>query len=1128
MIMTPENKKLNSVLARFNSFFALEYRLKALKGFLKWFLFLGIYLFTLVLLEYIIGFSSEVRTALFFITLFGFGLSLLIAVILPLILSTGIIFKPDYNSISLRIGKKYPDIKDELANAIQLVQNGIGGSEELINAAFDRIYNKIDSKNFNKTVSLLSITKLAYRAVGIFIFLVIITRSFGSLTNAALRLYNYDSEYIVQPNFTLEIIPGNRTVPKGASFDVTVKVSGKLTENIEFFTKSIEQTNFEAKVIQGDSTGLFINRFRSVNSSFGYFVKADDVVSDTFNISVINYPVVKSLNVTIQPPAYSGLPKVTQEDNGNISALKGSRVMLDVTSTNKLTSASVKFNEAGDKAITPDGNSFSTSFRITQHDNYYVSVTDIEGLSNKNPVKYEIKVIEDEYPFIEMLFPAKNVKLGMENNLPLKLQIADDFGFSKVVLNYRLSFSKFLEPATDYTQLELPFFKNPPETEINYLWDLFDLNLGAQDEVTYFVEVFDNDNVSGPKASRTKEYKITVPSLDELFNDADNIQDNAIKKMEETLKEAEELKKDLEKISNELKKDEKQITWEEKQKIEATMEKFKDLKEKVEEVSEQLSEMQKDMQENNLLSEETMEKYMELQKLMDELTGENMQDALKRMQDMMQQMQREDTQMSFEEMKANEEQFQKSIERTLNLLKRIQVEQKTDEMISRIEEIQKQQDEISEQLKNENLSNTQKEQLQKKQEAIKEQMKQLAEEMEKLKEKMSELSDMPTEDMQKMMDEMAEQQNEELSDEAQKDMQQQQMQQAMQKMQQISKNMQQMQQQMQSMQQQMQQQNQVQVMKDMIKSISDILKLSKEEEKLQQETDGLTSSSQKFNELAEQQQNMQRNLDRLMMRLGEMSQKTFAITPEMAEALGKARQSMSESMTGLQDRNSVRANTNMGNAMANLNDAAKQMQSAMSQMMQQGGSGSGGMMSLMQQMQQLSGQQMQLNQLTKQLQAQGKLTPDQQGQLQRLAQQQQLIQKSLAELNKEARESGQSKKIAGNFEKIVSDMQEIITGLNTEQLTDELILKQENILSKLLNAQRSINEKDFEKNRKSFTGQNVIRETPPDVLFSTEEGRNKLRDELLKAVKEGYSKDYEELIRKYFKALEDNKEKIGE
>jgi hypothetical protein len=207
--------------------------------------------------------------------------------------------------------------------------------------------------------------------------------------------------------------------------------------------------------------------------------------------------------------------------------------------------------------------------------------------------------------------------------------------------------------------------------------------------------------------------------------------------------------------------------------------------------------------------------------------------------------------------------------------------------------------------------------------------------------------------------------------------------------------------------------------------------------------------------------------------------------------------------------------------MMHLNEAAMMMKSSLEAMMQ-GGSSGGGMMSLMQQLQKMSGQQMNLNNMTQMLQQmqQGQLSPEQQEQMQRLAQQQQLIQKSLEQLNKEAKQSGESKKIPADLENIVNQMKEVVTDMNTEKLTDDLIQKQERILSKLLDAQRSINERDFEKERKSEIGSNFSRNSPSELNLKKENQKDKLRDELNSAVREGYNSDYEQMIRKYFEVLQ--------
>lgn len=319
----------------------------------------------------------------------------------------------------------------------------------------------------------------------------------------------------------------------------------------------------------------------------------------------------------------------------------------------------------------------------------------------------------------------------------------------------------------------------------------------------------------------------------------------------------------------------------------------------------------------------------------------------------------------------------------------------------------------------------------------------------------------------------------------------------------------------------MQQQNQMQTFTDMMKILDNIISLSKQQEDLKLESENLDSNSSRLDELAQKENNLSNNLNNIMQQMSDLSQKTFAITPEMGKSLGNAKKQMESSIQSMKNRNGMLAGNQQGEAMKSLNEAAMMMKSSMESMMQ-GGNGQGGMMSLMQQLQQMSGDQMNLNNLTQKLQQmqQGGLTPQQQLEMQRLGQQQELIQKSLEQLNKEAKVSGQSTKLPADLDEISRKMQEVITDMQGEKLDDELIQKQENILSKLLDAQRSINERDYEKERESRTGENISRNLPPELDLSSPNSLNKIRDELNKAVKEGYSRDYEDMIRKYYEILQ--------
>lgn len=1079
----------------------------------------------LSLIESVAYLNSIIRTVLFFIFLItGFG-SLVYFVLIPLAKYFNVFNKRDYQFTAKKVGNFFPSLRDDLINALQLVSSNKAGniySSSLLDAAFRNVYERSKPIKFESIVDFTRVKKNAIQFLILLSGFAILFVFIPGLQAASNRLLNFNQEFIPPAKFYFEVHPGNASITKGESVEFLIKVKGEIPARVYINLREESQTNFKENEIKKDSLGFYRFSIQQLRSNLFYYASADGIESEQYQITVVDHPVIRSLDVKVISPQYSGISLMEQKDNGNISALVGSRVEVSLLSNKELKSAAVEFEDSTQTDLKVQGNLVKGNFRVTKDNSYQIVVRDLTYNTNLQPVRYFIKAQYDNNPAIDLIYPKQDLKLANDNRVPIEIRINDDYGFSKLNLYYKLTASKYEIPQQEFSTVEISIDKKLKEQVIDYVWNLTKLNPAVNDVYSFYLEVFDNDNVSGPKSARTQLINVRVPSLDEILAEADETQDEAQDDLKQTLEEAEELRQELEKIDKDLKKNKQEITWEEKEKIEQALDKFEKLQEKVESISEQLKQMQNELQQNQLLSEETLEKYMELQKLMDEMTSDDFKNAMKKMQEMLERMNRNQTQDAMNNLKLDEERFKKSIERTMNLLKRIQIEQKMDEMIKRTENIEQKQEQLNDQTNQADLSDKkQAEQLSKKQDEVKKELDNLEEKMKELAEKMKEIKDMPLDEMKKLEEDFEKQDNQELSDEASNDIKQNQKQKAQKNQQQLSKNMQQMKSALQQIQEQMQQENQMQTITDMMRILDNLISLSKQQEDLKNKLQNLDQSSSQLEQNIQKQNEIKKNLAKLLDQMSALSQKTFAVTPEMGKALGSANQKMNQSMQSMQNRNGSMATLSQSDAMMHLNEAANLMKSSLESMMQ-GGSGSGGMMSLMQQLQKMSGQQMDLNNLTQMLQQlqQGQLNPQQQSELRRLAQQQQLIQKSLEQLNKEARESGESKKIPADLENIINQMKEVVADMNTEKLDDKLIQKQEKILSKLLDAQRSINERDFEKERKSESGQNFVRTSPAELNLSTQKRIDKLRDELNKAIKEGYNKDYEELIRRYFESLQ--------
>jgi rRNA processing protein Krr1/Pno1 len=97
----------------------------------------------------------------------------------------------------------------------------------------------------------------------------------------------------------------------------------------------------------------------------------------------------------------------------------------------------------------------------------------------------------------------------------------------------------------------------------------------------------------------------------------------------------------------------------------------------------------------------------------------------------------------------------------------------------------------------------------------------------------------------------------------------------------------------------------------------------------------------------------------------------------------------------------------------------------------------------------------------------------------RLAGEQGMVRKSLEQLAREATPSGDLNKILGDLNNIASEMREVQTDLAQGNVQPETLRKQERILSRLLDSQRSMTERDYEKQRRAETGREHARTEYP-------------------------------------------------
>ena len=1034
-----------------------------------------------------------------------------------------------YTAVELakQVGKSYPNIQDRLLNALQLGENlptiSKIYSEELINESLRTFAQEIESLDFTGIVDTSRIRKTRKFSIiicSLFILLYIFFPS--SFSNSLYRLTNFNQEFLRPADFTFQISPGNKVIVKGENVEVLIKAIPRegtvfnKVEKISLFIRQEPQENFEEIKLRYDSNNVFRTTLFNIRNPIEYFAKISKDESDHYYLTVLDRPVIRAFRIKLEYPNYTKLPPKTLDDFiGDVRALAGTKIIINGLASKELKSASLKFGNNISIPMEIDGEKFRASFTLTSDNTYHVELVDKQELTNLDPVTYKLKVIQDEYPSVSILQPGKDIDVAGNESLPVLIEAKDDFGFTKLQLAHRLVKSRYEKPHKEYTYIQIPFSAQTGEkVEIRYLWNLKNLNLVPEDVLEYYAEIFDNDIIKGPKSARSQTYLLRLPSIEEVFADIDKEHEQTLENLKESYEYARELKQEIESIKRELKKD-KDPDWQTQKKAQEMAKRYEELQKKLDDAQKRIDNIIQKSQQQTVLSQETLEKYLELQQLLEQINSDELQNLLNQLQQRMPSISKEQLQQMMEKITFSEELFRQSIERTIDLLKRIQIEYKLDELRKRASELEKAQKELAEETAKSPSDPQKQNELAKRQSDLAKMEKALEKEAQELVQRMEEFfAEMPVEELRKSLEQLRQNNlNEQMQNTSQL-MQAGNMQQAQQIQQNTIQMLQSFSQKIDAIQQQMLQQQAQFIINQLRKTINDLLEVSKKQEDLKNQSRSAPANSPQLRQNAQDQLKTINDLNNVVKNLIELSKKSFAITPEIARNINEALKHMNEAMIALDIRNGIYASQEQEQAMSALNRAAISVQNTLQSMMQGGGTGIG---SLMQQLKMMADRQMAINIQTQQIQT---MSQEQAAEAARLAREQSAIQKSLEELNREAQQSAERQRILGDLQKIVDDMKEVVKGLEENKINSETLRKQERILSRLLDASKSIHERDYEKRRKAETGKPVYQQSPAELTPDVMEGRNKLREEILKSIEQGYTKDYQELIRKYFEQLE--------
>ncbi len=915
------------------------------------------------------------------------------------------------------------------------------------------------------------------------------------------------------PPVRLVVEPGSVRVSPGAALAVRARVWGSGAP------PRIERDGGPAvaAVAEGaDAGGARVWRFdlAMITRAELYRVRAAHAVSPRYRIALAGEPAPVSFEIAYQAPAYARLPlQRGTTTRGDLEALRGTLATITATFDRDL-EALAATDPAGTRrtwtAVTP--RRWRGSLAITRAGTWALQATASAGAAT---FRYRVTPLEDAAPVLSVVVPTGDVDLPEGQQVPLEVVGQDDLGLTELALQVRR------DAAEPWRTLPLQrFAQRPREARVRTAWDAATLGLLPGQSATFRFVLWDDDAVSGRKAATSPSFALRFPSLAELYDRLDERQGGVQASLERVADQSRDLQKTLEHMARQTPQaratPQSGSSYERREEMKSALERQQEIAQRVTDAVGQLQKGLEEAAERRAFDDELMRKLHELNALMQQIQSPEFKDALQRIQKALERMDARVPDQDVKRWRDASKEMLENLERSLALLKQLRAEEQLASLARRAEELAKRQDALNEQ--HDAAPPRAAEEREQRSESLAKQQQEAADRARELAQQAREVAkDMQQPAEQQDLQQAAEELQNEAApqqDQAAESQRQQQRQQARSAGERASHSLQKAAQQLGQMSAQASQRRNGADLAAVRRAAQDLVSLQRSTQ------DNLDTHGEPKSR-ADRQTDLSEGVSRVADSLYTLGQRSPFITQQLGTQLGRAMQSLAQSGRDLARGDRARGEQVGREGSEALNEAVRELRLSESSMCQNPGSGQSGSQGLPQAMGELGEQQSQLNSesraLAQRLSQQMRLSAGDQSELRRLATEQQRLREELERIQQS---DERERRLLGRLDAAHQEMKEVEEALRSGPPGDDLEQKQDRILSRLLDAQRSVNRRDFDPTRESRPGEDLARSSPAPLPAELLRESDRLRLGLLKADADRYPAQYRTLIESYLRALE--------
>ena len=297
----------------------------------------------------------------------------------------------------------------------------------------------------------------------------------------------------------LLVEPGHLEIEKGDALVITARFGQKVPDSVSLVIMPSDGPTKQIPMNRSMEDPLFGASLMSVSADTAYYVTFDGSQSETYKLSVFEFPKLEQADAHLQYPSYTGLEDRTIKDTLRISAVEGSALTYDFF-INKSIQSALLMDEQGELfPLSPDperSHVFQLNTTLQASHRYALQLTDTDGRGNKNPPRVDIRVSTNAPPRLKWIRPKGDQRFSALEEVSFQGEVWDDYGLQAYGVGYQIS-------GLDAVEVETGQGAGAKEKQsIEHLLELETLSLTPGGLLSYYLWAED----IGPDGSLRRHY----------------------------------------------------------------------------------------------------------------------------------------------------------------------------------------------------------------------------------------------------------------------------------------------------------------------------------------------------------------------------------------------------------------------------------------------------------------------------------------------------------------------------------------------------------------------------------------------------------------------------------------------